>query len=148
MLNQSIVNRKTPVILTTLVMTAGMLRADINLINNPTYIVGPIQVRLAYTDKNGNGQDFALQQLPAAVSQTLPAAWVNLTSTPLLQGTASPHGYFDNAWNSVRNAVCGDLVAEVPTMIHTQDNQAYNVSCQTTATGVLNALIAHQWHDQ
>jgi hypothetical protein len=134
--------------LVTVLTTAALLRADINLLNNQADIVGPIQVRLAYTDKNGNGQDFALQQLPAAVSQTLPAAWVNLTNTPLLQGTASPHGYFDNAWNSVRNAVCGDVAGEVPTMINTQDNQAYNASCQTTATGVLQAIIVNQWEDQ
>jgi hypothetical protein len=58
MLNQSIANRQAPVILTALLMTAGWLRADINLLNNQANIVGPIQVRLAYTDKNGNGQDY------------------------------------------------------------------------------------------
>jgi hypothetical protein len=130
--------------LTALVIGALPLRAETPLQNNDVGIAGPIEARLAYTDANGNSQDYNLRQLPGALSKVLPANLLKLQNAPLLQPQGSPQGYFDQLWSTIRNGVCGDVEGHVKTSVA----NAYAPSCQTLSQGLLTATIANGWEDQ
>jgi hypothetical protein len=107
---------------------------------------GPFQVRLNYTDKNGQAQSGDITQLPATAFGGLPGSLQKLKSLPLL---GSPNGgnYFDGVWSKIRGQVCADVKAMIATQENFSPNTAYNIRCNTNPRGVLETTFETNWEN-
>lgn len=107
---------------------------------------GPLQVRLNYTDKNGQPQNSDIMQLPSAALAGLPGSLQKLRSLPLL---GSPNGgnYFDGVWAKIRGQVCADVKALIATQENFSPNTAYNIRCNTNPRGVLETTFQTNWEN-
>ena len=89
------VRRSVCRLLVVLLLLTGLeqsaLAQDVRLENNPVLITGPLQVRFAFTDKNGAPQDLPVQQVPFL--NGLPWSLQQTATSLLLTGNAS--SYFD-----------------------------------------------------
>lgn len=110
---------------------------------NQVAITGPLQVRLMYTDKNGQAQSTVVSQLPQS---GLPGNLQKLDGVPLVKA-ANGKSYFDGAWTSIRGAVCAEVTAAIQQQISGSPNAAYNVKCVTNAKGVLQASFQQSWEN-
>ena len=131
-----------------LLIALSPCRADTGLMNNPTAIRGPLEVRLAYTDQNGTAQDYPLQNVPSAVFNALPSGLQQVATSKIAQSQATPNSYFDQWWANNRQNVCDDVSGQVQQFINNNQNRAYNLNCSTSAQGILSANIENQWYDE
>jgi hypothetical protein len=96
-----------------------------------------------------------LNALPSGLLQLRGGSAPGSGGSALAQSAASPNGYFDNLWSSIRNAVCADVAAQVGNDLHKPypapfkgTYSPHDLNCQTNASGYITANILHSWEDQ
>ena len=115
--------------------------------NSEVPVTGALQTRLAYTDTGGAAQNLPLPQMPATAQAGLPGGLKSLVALPLLKTTPGVGGYFDQAWSTIRGAVCNQVKTEIMNQVNFSPNSAYNVRCQTNPKGVLTVTYVTTWEN-
>ena len=130
-----------------LFLTASAWAKDVRLENNPVAILGPLQLRLAFTDQNGTAHDVPLQQLSPAALSSLPAQLQQAATSVLLDGKAAS-SQFDQLWASTSAAVCGEIVGTIGANVNTTGHSAYDIQCNANPKGLLTASVATEWQNE
>jgi len=127
----------------------GTAWADSSLTAQPADVSGPVQVHLAYTDRDGTPQDVDLATAPAGLINALPTELQLLPKSPLRQLLRGPLGQdFGRLWSGLQSEDCSSITQQIKSSINTSLNSAYDIkSCTFGPDASLTAVQQSQWNE-
>jgi hypothetical protein len=105
------------------------------------WIKGPLRLNLGFTDQTGQPTVAIVSSLQTEQLAGMPDGLLKAKGSDLFQT-----GHFDALWNAMKAQVCNDIRLQIPQLVNTHPNTAYDVTpCAMTPKGVLTATVQDNW---
>ena len=105
------------------------------------WIKGPLRLNLGFTDQAGTPTVAMVSSLHPEQLAGMPDGLLKAKDSDLLQP-----GHFDALWSAMKDQVCSDIRAQIPQLVNTHPNTAYDVTpCAMNPKGVLTATFQDSW---